>query len=436
MNPNESLLQSIEKLGYRVTVGDVATKAGLEINTAQQGLLTLAAEAGGHLQVADTGEIVYLFPKNFRAILVNKYWQLKLKSWLDKIWQVIFYLIRISFGIVLVISILIMFFAVMAIIIATLFKDSDSDSGSNSSSGKNINFNFFTTDFLWFFYPNFGNTYYERQEKEIRGEKPASNMNFLEAIFSFLFGDGDPNFNLEQKRWQVIGKVIQNNRGSVIAQQISPYLDDITPSNEETEDYILPVLTRFNGYPKVSDKGEIIYYFPDLQVTAKHKKVTAISPYLREKLWKFSEADSGQIILALGLGAANFILALVLGYFLKSGSASIIGSFGVFVAGVYGFLLSYAVAFLGIPLARYFFLQWRNGKVERRNQKRQQRAELINSSNNLLIEKIKYARQFADQKVITEDDITYSTDQDYLEQEIERSDQIDQEWQRRLESRE
>jgi len=81
MNPQESLLQSIEKLGYRVTVGDVAAKSGLEINAAQQGLLALAAEAGGHLQVADTGDLVYLFPKDFRAILRNKFWKLQLQEW-------------------------------------------------------------------------------------------------------------------------------------------------------------------------------------------------------------------------------------------------------------------------------------------------------------------------------------------------------------------
>jgi hypothetical protein len=52
------------------------------------------------------------------------------------------------------------------------------------------------------------------------------------------------------------------------------------------------------------------------------------------------------------------------------------------------------------------------------------------------MQKIQYARQFANQKIITNDDITYSTDQDYLEQEIERSEQIDQEWQKRLESKE
>ena len=51
-----------------------------------------------------------------------------------------------------------------------------------------------------------------------------------------------------------------------------------------------------------------------------------------------------------------------------------------------------------------------------------------------LEQKLAYSRQFADQKVITDADISYSTDQDYLEQEIERSDKIDREWQKRLES--
>ncbi|MGH2416266.1 MAG: hypothetical protein ACRDEA_21760, partial [Microcystaceae cyanobacterium] len=69
MTPNPTIVKSVESLGYRVTVGDVATQAGLEVNLAQQGLLALASDAGGHLQVADTGEIIYLFPKNFRTVL-------------------------------------------------------------------------------------------------------------------------------------------------------------------------------------------------------------------------------------------------------------------------------------------------------------------------------------------------------------------------------
>ena len=85
MTPNPQIVRSIEKLDYRVTVGDVAAQAGLELNFAQQGLLALASEARGHLQVAESGDVVYLFPKNFRSILRNKYWQLRWQQTWEKV---------------------------------------------------------------------------------------------------------------------------------------------------------------------------------------------------------------------------------------------------------------------------------------------------------------------------------------------------------------
>jgi hypothetical protein len=63
------MMQAIERLGYRVTVGDVAAQAGLDLNSAQQGLLALASDAGGHLQVAESGDIVFAFPQDFRSII-------------------------------------------------------------------------------------------------------------------------------------------------------------------------------------------------------------------------------------------------------------------------------------------------------------------------------------------------------------------------------
>ena len=55
MTPDPRIMKAVEQLGYRVTVGDVAAQAGLTINLAEQGLLALASNAGGHLQVAESG---------------------------------------------------------------------------------------------------------------------------------------------------------------------------------------------------------------------------------------------------------------------------------------------------------------------------------------------------------------------------------------------
>lgn len=429
MNPNPAIMKSIEKLDYRVTVGDVASNAGLELDLAQQELLALASEAQGHLQVAETGDIVYLFPKNFRGILRNKYWQLRWQQWWSKIWGVIFYLIRISFGIVLISSIILMLVAIAVLVVA--MSSSRSDNNNNSRGGGAIflpNF-WFSPDFFWIFTPNYQQKRYQRQ----RQNTDKNQLNFLESIYSFLFGDGDPNPNLEERRWQEVGVVINNNNGAVIAEQVAPYLDNINIYNERDEDYMLPVLTRFNGYPEVSNQGEIIYYFPELQVTAEKRNKITVPPFLKENNWLFSMASSGQKIFAVFLGGLNFVLALVLGSMLSPELAQELGSgFIYFIESIYEFLFIYAGAYLAIPLIRYFWLQGRNTKINQRNNQREVRANYLVENSSKLLPKINYARQFAQEKIISQENLAYTSEKDLLDQQLEQADKIDQEWMKRL----
>ncbi|HBL12727.1 MAG TPA: hypothetical protein DD379_15265, partial [Cyanobacteria bacterium UBA11162] len=105
-----------------------------------------------------------------------------------------------------------------------------------------------------------------------------------------------------------------------------------------------------------------------------------------------------------------------------------------FVASIYWLLLGYGIGFLGIPLIRYFWIQWKNSKIEARNQKRQQEAIALSQADASLHKKIAYAQQFAAQNVINEENLIYTSERDLLDQELERKEQIDAEWQRRLES--
>ncbi|MGB3420140.1 MAG: hypothetical protein WBA52_06845 [Dolichospermum sp.] len=410
MTPNPAIMRSVEQLGYRVTVGDVATQIGLNIAEVNQSLLALAADAGGHLQVAESGDVVYQFPRNFRDILRNKYLQIRLQEWWKKIWSVLFYLIRISFGIFLVASIVLILVTITIIMNANSDRDDD-----NRSSSRSNNF-FFFPDLFWYFSPNYGDNYQERRRE--KGEN--SEMNFFEAVFSFLFGDGDPNANLEERRWEDIGAVISNNQGAVVAEQIAPYLDDIGEKyQQEYEDYMLPVLVRFNGFPQVSSDGQMVYYFPELQVKASKRQRRSISEYLHEFSWKFSAASSGQILLSAGLGGVNFIGALILGNLLRDGTiAAQIGGLVAFTQGIYGLLLVYGTGFLAIPLIRYFWIKRRNDQVSTRNFQRQERARLLADADTSLQKKIAFAREFATEKVISKEDSVYSTETDLLEQEF------------------
>ncbi|MDX2212333.1 MAG: hypothetical protein SFY66_03495 [Oculatellaceae cyanobacterium bins.114] len=438
MAPNPTIMQAVEKLDYRVTVGDVASQAGLDIKVAEQGLLALASEAGGHLQVSDAGEIAYLFPQNFRSVLQSKYFRLRLQEWWNKVWKLLFYLIRISFGILLIASIVLIVVAITIILIAlNSSRDGEGDRRESSGGGGGIFFFprfWFGPDLFWVFYPD----YYDRRSyrrQQFHRDGDGDRMNFLESIFSFLFGDGDPNADLDERRWRAIATVIRNNQGAVVAEQISPYLDDLgTGFDREYEAFMLPVLTRFNGRPEVSPEGQIVYHFPELQVTASESRSTSVPAYLRESLWRFSEANGGQISVAIGLGVLNLAGAIFLGTLLADGTiAAEIGGLVAFVSSIYGVLLAYGIAFLTVPLIRYFWIKWRNKGVEARNSDRQDRAVFLNEANADLQRKISYAHQFAAQTVITASNLAYTTETDLTEQEAAQSDKIDAEWRRRLE---
>ncbi|MCU0547990.1 MAG: hypothetical protein MUC48_01460 [Leptolyngbya sp. Prado105] len=407
--PNPELLNAIESLNYRATIGDVASVSGLNINLAEQGLLVLAAQAGGHLQVAESGDVIYQFPKNFRSILRDKDARLRWQERWQTIWRILFYLIRISFGIVLVLLILASFLAIIAITIAA-----SSSRDDNNGGDFNMPTVWFGPDFFWIFTPD----YDQRRPKEKR------ELNFLESIYSFLFGDGNPNADLEDRRWKTIGAVIRTNQGAVIAEQIAPYLDEVgTQSEQEYEQYMLPVLAKFDGRPEVSPDGQLIYQFPSLQTTAVQEERQWIPAFLRESMYQFSKASSGQVTLAIGLGVTLLFLAIVLTAMVGGGALKVLALLS----------LGYSTAFLTIPAIRYFWIKGRNQKILDRNRDRESRANFLSRAGEAIQQKHAYDRGIAARHLIQDSDVINSSDRDLIEQDIERSDQIDAEWQRRLE---
>lgn len=433
MTFSPQLMRAVETLQYRATVGEVATQAGLELQLAQNQLAGLAAAAGGHLVVAETGDIIYEFPTNFRAILLSQSAKLRFQTWLAKIWQTVFYLIRISFGVALVLSIAIMTIAILVLVIAMSSRDDDNDNSRSRGGSLPIGWLiWWGPDLFDMFTPGYYQTSSGRSPKVRVNEDHSSEMNFLESVFSFLFGDGDPNPNLEERRWQTVGQVIQNNGGAVIAEQLAPYFDDLNSIAEEN--HMMAVMAKFNGYPEVSPHGEIIYYFPELQIKAQARSQQLVPAYLQENRWTFSLAPTTQKFLAIGLGGVNIVLALVLGTLLKDPVlVTQIGGFIALVNGLYPVLMGYAIAFLGVPLIRYFWLQRRNEKIRSRNEQRQATAAVLEGDYQPIQQKLAYAKTFAAQKVINPDDIAYTSGKDLLDQHLEKQASLDAEWQKRLE---
>ncbi|MEM7796760.1 MAG: hypothetical protein AAF579_20175 [Cyanobacteria bacterium P01_C01_bin.118] len=423
MELNQDIMKAVETLEYRVTPGDVAAKTGLDISQAEAGVLALASETQAHMQVSEAGDIAYEFPRQFRATLRNKYWQLRWQVLWAKIWAVLFYLIRISFGIMLIAAVVLVLVAIIALQIAMQSQRDDNDRGGYSGGIGFSPWLWIGND--WFYWFSYGpRRRYDRYGYTGGGrDRNSHDLNFLEAIFSFLFGDGDPNKDLDERRWGAIATVIRNNRGAVSAEQLAPYLDNAN-LNDDLEDYVIPALSRFNGRPKVSPQGDLVYHFPELQVTAKNYKPQSVPAFLKETKRRFTSASSDQVSIAIGLGTLLVVGSIYLAYAAAGWTTGFIG----LIYSLCDIFLAYGIAFLGIPLVRYFRMQKQNKNIEARNL---QRKNLVGKT---IQRKLDYAKQFAIETIVGKDNLAYTTETDLIDQDIANRDKIDEEWRKRLES--
>jgi len=472
--PSEKVMDAVEKAGGRVTFTDVAATAGIDLYEAQKGVVLLASMTQATLQVTDDGEIVYDFPKDFRAVLRNQSNLQRLRETYNQIQPVLAYLVRVGFGALLFFSLFVVFSSIILIQTSSSSDDDRRDERRSPSYGGGfggMNYWLGPSPFDFFYYRPYYGYYYD--EYYGRSSRP-EDMGFLQAIFSYVFGDGDPNAGFEEQRMQTIAQVIRLNGCAVVAEQLAPYLDAPPPKKDQEfnpniqESYMLPVLTRFNGVPEVTAEGEIIYVFPELQTSALEsldpalqgletkpaaqlkgimmerqipfsdvfeksaliqriqdwsKKQPASSfnsqvpAFLQEQTNKFSVAGSFKLIGAGILGAANLIGVLYLGtLFSQVGAAQLPGIVG-FAQKFYGVLVAYAVAFNAFPAWRYFSLQNKNADIETRNRSRGKYAEALMSASSILQEKLNSASKYRKSvKIIDKSEITYSTDQDIADQ--------------------
>jgi len=482
--PSEQVLEAVQKAGGRVTVTDVAATAGIDIPSARQGLVTLAAKTEATLEVSSDGEIVYSFSNDFRSRLRQESSAQKVRELYGQIKPILDYLIRISFGSLLFLSLFVVFSSIIMISSSSSSNDDDRRerrSGGGFSGGMGMGNWFGPSPFDFFYYRPYYGYYYDDYYGRSQGNP--ENMGFLEAIFSYVFGDGDPNAGFEEQQMQIVAQVIRSAGCAVTAEQLAPYLNP-PPLNRQQdvnvkESFMLPVLTRFNGEPQVTEDGDIIYVFPELQTSAlsspntrlvrelesmsardvkgllmKEKIPTGdifekkdlidrfadfmtrkssgsyskdIAPFLSEREIPFSVAGSLKIVLAGILGVLNLGGALYLGFLFGQYPAGfqLPGLVG-FAQTIYPLLFGYAVAFNLLPAWRYFKLQRANTEILERNENRQRYAQALGTASGFLLKKIKAAQEQArNVKTIQESDILYSTNRDISDQPAEQKARMD-----------
>jgi len=428
--PPSNVVDAVSRTGTRVTAADVAATGGMAVEEAKKGMLKLAAVLGAEasLDVSSSGEIIYNFPPDVQGALTKASSAAATRQAWEKAKPVLFTGLRIGFGVGLFASIAIIYSALIVL------SQSGNDRRDNRSSDRfegGGGFGFGPT--LWygpspfdlFFYrPYYSYGGYEYAEEE----KPK--MGFLEAVYSFVFGDGDPNNGREKEVLAAVAASARRYNGVLTAEQLAPLL---TPpaykSSEETinvdEGWVLEAVTRLNGRPEVTEAGEIVYVFDDLQTTAGQVRSSSRPPSLiEEKEIPFSLADEGQLLLAGLLGAANLIGAGYLGLKLASLPAGLIfpGFLGT-VQTIFPGLLAYAIGFMAAPVVRWFRLGSRNREIQGRNESRRQWLGILKSGK--VDGKLAQARNFAtSMRQVGSGDSVYSTAKAAADQDTRESDSM------------
>lgn len=419
------VIKAINDLGRRVTAADVATKSGLPLNKATTELNKVAAETRGHLQVSTAGDIAYTFDPGFESAYLAQGFKKVLQDIWAQIFKVGFFIVRISFGIGLILSLVIVVCLMIAAMLAGRGGDGDGDSGGGGGGGGGGGFSLDFFDimmlqnlFYWNSYPTYTtygyNDYdrpyelYDRSTTRV----PETNNNFILNCFSFLFGDGQPNLNLDERKWQLIAQVVKANNGVVTAEQLAPY----TGADPKNEDGVLPVLVRFDGKPEVTSSGNIVYTFPSLQVTAKTQALSALPSYLQEFNWLFTAVPTESLVLVYILAGLNFLGSLFLFTHIKT-----VPLFFTF-AGLIKLLVLYGSLFLIVPTVRWAVLKWLNGRIDARNETREQYAAKLRNPSDELLTKLAEAKRYRiGEKNVRKDDVAYTTDKDILDQEFDET---------------
>lgn len=415
MSSKEQIISQIKTLGYRVSIADLSNNTGLPLFEATQILNKIALDCQGNLEVTNTGNIIYEFEHDFEQHYVNNALKQQIKAFLKIVFDIFYFIVRISFGVLLIASFLtvaVVFLIALIIILISSGELGDGDGDSDDMGIFDMGFDFYDIGnlFLFFNWRWFDTKYDVREDDDDYGKylNSKEDKGFFLNCFSFLFGNGNPNYGLDKKKWRYIAEIIRRNNGVITAEQLSPYTGD-----DPRDEYgVFSTLVRFNGIPEVTAKGNIVYIFPQLQAIAAPIIKSELPNYLSEDHWQFTTHPLDRLFPIYFFGGANLAGCYCLWQHLPK--MLWLQPF----APIIGFMLTYAVFFLGFPVVRQIGNIVANAVIDYRNQYRQACYDHLN--DNVVKTKLVEAKLFIQQiQNLNKEKIVYTTAEDILAQEFD-----------------
>ncbi|MDR2742188.1 MAG: hypothetical protein LBB98_08575 [Treponema sp.] len=253
------------------TIADIVAKTALPLRTVRELVPIAADEYSARLEVTESGEILYSFPhgfvskyRGFRAGLRKAGEKIKkgikvAASWVFKVWIMV---MLVGY------FVLFMLIALAALLLSVAASSSSNDRSSRRGDGGGIYmasgiFNLIIR--IWFYSELFKPVApYYRGRGTPSPARPKSRP-LHKAIFSFVFGDGDPNADWPVREKQAVIAYIQANSGVISLPELMS-LTGLPPDKAESR--ITAYCAEFGGLPEATEDGTVVYRFDDLLLRA------------------------------------------------------------------------------------------------------------------------------------------------------------------------
>ncbi|MDR3172188.1 MAG: hypothetical protein LBU17_11300 [Treponema sp.] len=295
----QHITDTFKKQQKGATIADIVAQTSLPLHTVRELVPMVADEYSGRLEVTQSGEICYSFPRGF----ISKYRGFRaglrkftekfskglriVSSWVFKVWIMV---MLVGYFVIF------MLIALAALVLSAAASSSSSNNRSNRGGG--LGGLYFASSIfnliirIWFYseltksmdrtldsrYGRFGSTAPQSKKRPL-----------YKAIFSFVFGEDDPNGGvpgaLSAKEKQELIAYIQANQG-VISLPEFMMLTGLPPGQAETA--ITACCVEFGGSPEASEDGTVVYRFDELLLRADRRDRSFGGSSPLKRLKKFS----------------------------------------------------------------------------------------------------------------------------------------------------
>ena len=321
---NKNTVRSAIVGAFRQRRGEAATAdivafTGLPKPQVDAELPAVADEYNGRLKVTDSGEILYSFPDGFHSRYkglgprLGRFFRASGKvaravgTFLFKAWIM-----------VMLVGYFVLFIAlaVLAVVASVAISASDRNGRSRSRGGSSLVMGLLNMIMrIWFYNEVFKSPGQRRYEVDTRARNKENRRPLHKAIFSFVFGEGDPNAAHDTVEKRAFVALVRAKKGIVILEDFMS-VTGLSPADADRA--INRYLYEFEGSPEVSDNGTVYFHFPKLLLRAREDEAGAAdSPMKRLRVFSVNEKKSNfwyAAINGINLAFGSYFLYTTLAY--------------------------------------------------------------------------------------------------------------------------